>query len=116
MNTKNIYENLHTSFDVIISNPPYIKTEEKESLAKRVKDFEPSLALFVDSADGILFYKKIIDICHTRLNAKGSLYFELNPLTANEVNSYAEKSGIFSKTEVIKDMSGALRFFIGIKV
>lgn len=104
-------ENLPQTFDVIVSNPPYIKLAEKESMHKNVRDFEPHLALFVNGEDSIIFYKKIIDLCSVSLNKGGGLYFELNPLTANEVENYAKQSNIFADTELIKDLSGLIRFF-----
>jgi len=106
---------IETTFDVIISNPPYIKADEKEQMTKSVLDNEPHLALFVEGADDILFYKKIIDLCKEKLNAKGKLYFELNPLTAQNVADYANSSKQFSKVELIKDMSGKMRFLKAIK-
>lgn len=115
LNNKGVKEKLETTFDIIISNPPYIKFDEKKLLSKHVIENEPHLALFVNGADDILFYKKIIDLCKEKLNANGKLYFELNPLTAEEVLSYSINSKLFKSAEIIKDMSGKLRFFLGIK-
>ena len=109
LDNKAVQEKLETTFDVIISNPPYIKIDEKNLLSKHVIDNEPHLALFVNGTDDILFYKKIIDLCEEKLNANGKLYFELNPLTAEDVLSYANNSKIF------KDMSGKLRFLKALK-
>lgn len=105
----------NSSFDVIVSNPPYIQETEKAQMDINVTEHEPHLALFVESSDAVVFYKKIIDLCADRLNRNGKLYFELNPLTASEVKAYAEKSGLFENIVLIKDMSGAVRFFKGIK-
>jgi release factor glutamine methyltransferase len=102
-------ENFSGTFDVIVSNPPYIKKEEAGSLSKQVIEHEPHLALFTGN-DDIIFYKKIIDLCNTVLNKKGLLYFELNPLTAEKVKDYAHTSNLFSSAELLKDMSGNLRF------
>jgi release factor glutamine methyltransferase len=98
-------------YDVIISNPPYIKLSEKSTMTNNVVDHEPHLALFVEGNDDIIFYREIIDLCMTRLSKKGKLYFELNPLTAISVKEYALNSKLFEKVELVKDMSGALRFF-----
>src|SRR5690606_21555391 len=103
------------AFDVIISNPPYIKSSESASMSPNVLDHEPHLALFVEDSDACIFYKKIIDFCSKKLKAGGKLYFELNPITANEVSDYASKSDIFSTILLEKDMSGALRFLKAIK-
>ncbi len=102
-------------YDVIVSNPPYIKLTEKESIQENVLNNEPHVALFVNENDEIIFYKKIINFCEINLVSKGLLYFELNPLTANEVLNYAIESKLFNTTALIKDMSGKLRFFKGIK-
>ncbi|MCC6372217.1 MAG: peptide chain release factor N(5)-glutamine methyltransferase [Bacteroidia bacterium] len=98
------------SFDVIVSNPPYIKEEEATQLLPNVMAHEPHLALFVKGSDDILFYRKITDICSTKLNSGGSLYFELNPLTAQKVLEYVEASGQFKTCELLKDLSGKTRF------
>lgn len=102
-------------YDVIVSNPPYIKLTEKESIHENVLNNEPHVALFVNENDEIIFYKKIINFCEINLVSKGLLYFELNSLTANEVLNYAIESKLFNTTELIKDMSGKLRFFKGVK-
>jgi release factor glutamine methyltransferase len=115
LNNKEVEERITTSFDVIVSNPPYIKESEKVLLTKPVIDNEPHLALFVNGKDDIIFYKKIIDFCKEKLNAKGKLYFELNPLTAEDVLSYANSSKIFKHAELIKDMSGKIRFLRAVK-
>lgn len=99
---------LTSGYDVIVSNPPYVLSSEM--LDARVHDFEPHLALYVENNDPILFYKKIIDFCDKSLNSKGLLYFELNPLRAEEVKNYADTSNLFIFTELIADMSGKTRF------
>lgn len=110
LNEQESSKKIETTFDVIISNPPYIKADEKNSLSEHVINNEPHLALFVNGQDDIIFYKKIIDLCQHKLNAKGKLYFELNPLTAQNVLDYANASKQFVKVELIKDMSGKMRF------
>jgi len=97
-------------YEVIVSNPPYIKKAEKDSLAKHVLEHEPHLALFVEGGDDIIFYRRIIELCRQTLLPGGKLYFELNPLTADQVKKLAEDTGIFSEVALIGDMSGNLRF------
>ena len=97
-------------YDIIISNPPYVLFSESKQMDKRVLDFEPSLALFVEENDPIIFYKKIIDLCLNSLTKKGYLFFELNPLFANDVMVYADSSNQFESIEIINDMSGKQRF------
>lgn len=116
LNNQEVEERITSSFDVIISNPPYIKFDEKDLLSDHVINNEPHLALFVNGTDDILFYKKIIDLCKQKLNANGKLYFELNPLTAEDVLLYANNSKIFNHTELIKDMSGKMRFLKAQKI
>jgi len=110
LNTEASNKNISASFDVIVSNPPYIKASEKEIMTKPVLDNEPHLALFVEGNDDIIFYKKIIDLCKEKLNTNGKLYFELNPLTAENVLQYANESKQFKTVRLIKDMSGKERF------
>lgn len=104
------------TYDVIISNPPYIKHSEAGTLSENVINFEPHKALFVDGDDDIIFYKRIIDLCKHKLKYKGVLYFELNPLTAGLVHEYATRSKLFSTAELIMDMSGNIRFMKAVKV
>ena len=103
-------------YDVIVSNPPYIKLSESDQIHDNVKKYEPHLALFVEGYDAIVFYKKIIDMCEDHLNSKGKLYFELNPLTAQDVKVYAMNKKIFSEINLIKDLSGNTRFLKASKV
>ncbi|MBA3664422.1 MAG: peptide chain release factor N(5)-glutamine methyltransferase [Bacteroidetes bacterium] len=109
------WHDIKGKYDVIISNPPYIKHSEAETLAKNVIEFEPHSALFVDGEDEIIFYKRIIDLCKHKLKTNGALYFELNPLTSGLVHDYAAHSGLFSTAELIHDMSGNLRFLKAVR-
>ncbi len=115
LNTEVSLKKIENDFDVIVSNPPYIRSSEKKSMTKPVLDNEPHLALFVDGTDDIIFYKKIIDLCKQKLKPEGKLYFELNPLTAEHVLAYANESKIFKQAELVKDMSGKQRFLKAIK-
>ncbi len=103
-------------YDIIISNPPYIKMSESDQIHDNVKKHEPHLALFVDGNDAIIFYKKIIDLCETNLSSKGKLYFELNPLTAHDVKTYAESKKLFTEIDLKKDLSGNIRFLKATKL
>ena len=86
----------HTKFDIIVSNPPYVRKDEMNAMNKSVKDFEPHLALFVDGEDPLIFYNSIADFAKKHLNANGKLYFEINQeLGAAVVNLLQEKG--FSK-------------------
>ena len=100
----------HSTFNIIISNPPYVLKSEAEHMEKRVLVHEPHLALFVEDADPIIFYKRIIDLCNEHLESNGLLFFELNPLYAHAVNDYAIASNLFIFSEILLDMSGKQRF------
>jgi release factor glutamine methyltransferase len=65
-------------FDVVVSNPPYVRESEKRVMKPNVLDFEPPLALFVSDDDPLVFYKSILRFCETRLKQDGLLYFEIN--------------------------------------
>ncbi len=111
LNSNSFIEQFKTTFDVIVSNPPYILEHESKEMENHVLEHEPHLALFVKGNDPILFYRKIIECCEILLMPNGKLYFELNPLTAKEVESFAKSTGLFNDIDLIKDMSGKLRFF-----
>lgn len=100
----------HFSFNIIISNPPYVLNSEAQQMDARVLEHEPHLALFVEDNDPIIFYKRIIDLCDSYLEPNGWLFFELNPMYAIDVKNYANASKIFNFTEILNDMSGKQRF------
>lgn len=100
--------------DIIVSNPPYIAERERTSMARNVIDHEPSTALFVPDSDPILFYRAIADYAITALVPGGQLYFELNPLYANDVRSMLRTTG-FSDIAIIADMQRKNRFAKAVK-
>lgn len=102
-------------YDVIVSNPPYISREESKEMAANVLDFEPEQALFAPGDDPLIFYRKIIDLCHMHLSSNGQLFLELNPLTADEVAAEAKRAGVFHSAEVMHDSSGKKRFFYAVR-
>ena len=71
-------DNLGEKYDLIVSNPPYVCQSEKKSMNRRVCEFEPSIALFVEDDDPLIFYKKIIALAKTNLNEGGWLFVEIN--------------------------------------
>ncbi len=72
-------------FDIIVSNPPYIKEEEKKSMHRNVLDYEPHIALFVPDSNPLLFYREIAIKSQSMLRSQGSLYFEINREHANDI-------------------------------
>ena len=91
-------------FDIIVSNPPYISTDEIARLEKQVRDFEPKLALD-GGRDGLDFYKKIINLSKKFLNNKGRLYLEIGYDQSKDVVDLAKKEG-YDNIVIIKDLSG----------
>lgn len=71
-------EKLDDSYDLIISNPPYIKPSEKKLMHKNVLDFEPHSALFIPEDDPLLFYRRIVNLAKDSLIDGGYLFFEIN--------------------------------------
>lgn len=96
------------SWDIIVSNPPYVLHREKSTMHTNVLDHEPHEALFVSDDDPIVFYRLIADFATTHLNHGGSLYFELNPLTAMNVKSLLNTAG-FTDIVVVNDVRGLPR-------
>jgi release factor glutamine methyltransferase len=92
------------SYDIIISNPPYVKQSEAASIEKHVLDFEPSLALFVPDEDALLFYRHIAAFGKTHLNPGGKIFLEINASLGKETTDCFIESGYH--TELRKDMHG----------
>ena len=101
-----LYENFpkEIRFDIIVSNPPYISTDEIARLEKQVRDFEPKLALD-GGRDGLDFYKKIINLSKNFLNNKGRLYLEIGYDQSKDVVDLAKKER-YDNIVIIKDLSG----------
>lgn len=97
------------SFDIIVSNPPYITVSEKKDMRKNVLDFEPHDALFVPDANPLIFYKRIIDVARESLRDGGQLFFEINPLFASDILNLLNRSG-WNEISLRKDYLGKDRF------
>ncbi len=96
------------SFDCWVSNPPYVKNEEKIDMSDVVLNHEPHLALFAPIEDALLFYKKIADAASYFLKSKGHIYLELNENNAPDVVELLEQKG-FVNIELRKDLQGKWR-------
>ena len=96
---------LPTQFDIIVSNPPYVRNLEKQEIKKNVLDYEPHLALFVEDTDALLFYRKIAQLALTSLTPNGKLFFEINQYLAKETVALLENLG-FKNIELRKDFVG----------
>ena len=96
---------LPTSFDIIVSNPPYVRNLEKQEIKKNVLDYEPHLALFVEDTDALLFYRKIAQLALKNLAPNGLLFFEINQYLGKETVELLENFG-FKNIELKKDIYG----------
>ena len=106
---------LHDKYDLIVSNPPYIQSKERDGMGKNVLDYEPHQALFAPEEEPIIFYQRIGDYAWQSLNPGGALYFELNPLTADNVSDYLQRLG-FLEIEIRQDQFGKQRFLKATKI
>ncbi len=98
-------EDLSQYFDIIVSNPPYVRNLEKQEIKKNVLDFEPHLALFVEDTDALLFYRKIAQLSLKNLSPNGLLFFEINQYLGKETVELLENLG-FKNIELKKDIYG----------
>jgi release factor glutamine methyltransferase len=103
-----------TKFDIIVSNPPYVRKNEMERMNVSVKNYEPHLALFVEGEDPLIFYSAIADFAKQHLNPDGKLYFEINQELGENVVKLLKEKG-FANVELRKDMSGNDRMIAAAK-
>ena len=94
---------LACNFDIIVSNPPYVRNLEKEEIKKNVLNYEPHLALFVDDNDALVFYRKIAVLAKNGLSPNGQLFFEINQYLGKEMTDLLEKMN-FKNIELRKDI------------
>ena len=92
------------SYDIIISNPPYVRNLEKAEIKKNVLDYEPHLALFVEDNDPLIFYRKITQLAQKSLTENGLLFFEINQYLGEEMQQMV--SEYFKTIELRKDLQG----------
>ena len=96
---------LPTQYDVIVSNPPYVRNLEKAEIKPNVLEYEPHLALFVEDNDALLFYRKIAELAKKSLTENGKLYFEINQYLGKETVELLENLG-FKDVVLKKDIYG----------
>lgn len=106
-----LFENVSEHYDVIVSNPPYIKTAVIEELKEEVKCHDPFIALD-GKEDGLYFYRKIVENSPKYLTLGGKLYFEIGHDQGEEVKNLMEQAG-FVDVEVKKDLAGLDRVVFG---
>ena len=102
------------TYDIIVSNPPYITWSERELMERNVKDYEPAQALFVPDNDPLLFYKAIASYAKRSLEKGGRLYLEINQRFGAEVKRLLEDCG-FDEVRIIVDSFGKDRFAVAVK-
>lgn len=107
---KNILQtsSLEGVYDVIVSNPPYVRNLEKSAMHKNVLDFEPPSALFVADDNPLVFYQKIATLAQNHLTPNGFLFFEINEYLANELRALLQNLG-YNQVQVKKDIFGKNR-------
>ncbi len=105
-------DDLGETFDIIVSNPPYVRNLEKQEIKKNVLDYEPHLALFVEDNDALLFYRKITELAIKNLSENGQLYFEINQYLGNEMVQLLQQHN-FKDVELRKDIYGNDRMISG---
>jgi len=93
------------SFDIIVSNPPYIPHREAHHMPENVKQFEPHLALFIDDENPLIFYEMIASFAKQKLNKDGYLFFETNEFNAKEVLTML-RNKTFTNVILEQDMEG----------
>ena len=93
---------LKNKYDVMVSNPPYVRQLEKKVMNANVLDYEPGVALFVPNEDPLLFYRKIAQLAIVSLQTRGWLYFEINEYLSKEMDVLLKDIG-FANIEIKKD-------------
>ena len=91
-------------FDIIVSNPPYVREQEKREIHLNVLEHEPALALFVPDDNPLLFYDKIATIATHNLAPQGRLFFEINQYLGDPMCQMLQQKGFY--TELRKDLNG----------
>ena len=105
---------LSKSWNIIVSNPPYICEKEKADMEKNVLEHEPSIALFVPDKEPLKFYRAIAEYASSALKSEGALYFEINPIYEKETREMLEELG-FKDIETKEDAYGKKRMMKAMK-
>ena len=98
-------QHLNTTFDIVVSNPPYVLESDKKDMQRNVLAYEPKEALFVPDDEPLLFYNRIAEMCTYILVPGGSLYFEIHEKLGSLIKSMLEENA-FVDVQLIKDMQG----------
>lgn len=111
LQTENVSKLVPCLFDLIVSNPPYIRENERKSMSANVLNYEPHSALFVPDKEPLLFYEAIADFALRKLTPNGLLYFEINPLCDTMMIDMLQAKG-FEQPKLFRDLSGKNRFCV----
>ena len=106
-------ETLESKFDVIVSNPPYVRLSEMNQMQRNVVEYEPAAALFVADEDPLVFYEKIARLAIKSLNTGGALFLEINQYLGDQTAAVLECNG-FNEIETRKDLFGNVRMLKGV--
>ena len=104
-----------SNFDIIVSNPPYVRQAERTKMKNNVLKYEPDVALFVTDDNPLQFYEAITKFSVNNLNKNGMLFFEINQYLGNDMKALLAKQN-FNNIELKKDMFGNDRMIKGIKI
>ncbi|HSH51756.1 MAG TPA: peptide chain release factor N(5)-glutamine methyltransferase [Bacteroidales bacterium] len=104
---------LDETFDIIVSNPPYVTEKEKQFMQPNVLNYEPEEALFVSNNDPLLYYRVIIDFALKHLKKGGKLYFEINENFGKETTLLLEEKKL-KNIQLKKDINDKNRMIRGI--
>ena len=99
---------IDTKFDIIVSNPPYVRELEKAEMRDNVLNWEPHNALFVSDNDPLIFYRNILEFAKTHLNENGEVWFEINEYLGKEMTDLCKEYG-FSDVMIFEDFRGKER-------
>ncbi|MGA8853811.1 MAG: HemK/PrmC family methyltransferase, partial [Christiangramia sp.] len=106
-------KSLEQEYDIIVSNPPYVRNLERQEMHKNVLNHEPETALYVEDDNALIFYDKIARLASQALKENGLLYFEINQYLSEETKSLVENYGF--DAELKKDIFGNFRMLKALK-
>ena len=102
---------IYTKFDIIVSNPPYVRELEKAEMRDNVLNWEPHNALFVSDNNPLIFYRSILEFAKSHLKENGEIWFEINEFLGKEMTELCNEMG-FSQVEVFNDFRGKERVLL----
>ena len=116
LNVESYQNKFKTSqFDIIVSNPPYVRDQEKQDIEDNVLKYEPHIALFVEDDNALQFYQAIINFANVFLNEKGWIYFEINENLGEDMVKLLENAN-YNYVRLKKDLFGKERMIKAQKI